>query len=154
MPPLYRKPSHRPVKKSKPTIGDEEQSNCTHMSRKEEKQRCSICDSTGHNKSICPKPIEDEPKRPRGKPKGTTKPNCSAQHDPQPKKLANPISSAPPSSSAQPTIRTLSASQPTLATSSSQPVGHFSIRIFRAPHVSPKKLKLMAKLPLRRWGLL
>ncbi|RYR05072.1 hypothetical protein Ahy_B06g084923 [Arachis hypogaea] len=274
----YRRPSHRPMKKRRPTVGDEEQSSHTHLSRKGEKQRCSICGSVGHNKCRCPKPVEDlhskkvsnkgkqqkgstksqppaaeggrkiasfqpipklvvnrkaalatqplsstqsnnaaQPKRPRGRPKGTTKPNCSTKHDPQPKKLVSPISSAPPSSSSQPTTKTLPLSQPTLvtsrggngvgrggfllyptpprrttirietapllpagsktlnpnpslrgwggyprvlvvlsplATSSSQPVGHFSARLFGAPHVSPKKLKLMAKLPLRKWELL
>ncbi|RYR38975.1 hypothetical protein Ahy_A09g044337 [Arachis hypogaea] len=96
-----------------------------------------------------------QPKRPRGRPKKTTMPNCSTQHDPQSKKLASPTSSAPPSSSSQPTTRTLlPSSQPTLTTSSSQPVGHFSARLSGAPHVSPKKLKLMAKLSPRKWGLL
>ncbi|RYR04898.1 hypothetical protein Ahy_B06g084710 [Arachis hypogaea] len=60
MPPPYKRPSHRPVKKRKPATGDEEHSSHTHMSRKGEKQRCSICGSVGHNKSRCPKPIEDE----------------------------------------------------------------------------------------------
>ncbi|QHN96007.1 uncharacterized protein DS421_18g614640 [Arachis hypogaea] len=95
-----------------------------------------------------------QPKRPRGRSKGTTKPNYSTQHDPQPNKVASPTSSAPPSSSSQPATRTLPSSQPTLTTSSSQPVGHFSARLSGAPHISPKKLKLMAKLPPRKWGLL
>ncbi|XP_016164217.1 uncharacterized protein LOC107606698 [Arachis ipaensis] len=60
MPPPYRRPSHRRVKKRKTVAKDEEQSSRTHMSRKGEKQRCSICDSVGHNKNRCPKPIEDE----------------------------------------------------------------------------------------------
>nr|XP_025703033.1 uncharacterized protein LOC112803785 [Arachis hypogaea] len=58
--PPYRRPSHRPVKKRKPAIGEEEQSNHTHLSRKVEKLRCLICGSVGHNKNRCPKPIEDE----------------------------------------------------------------------------------------------
>ncbi|RYR66564.1 hypothetical protein Ahy_A03g012585 [Arachis hypogaea] len=164
MPPPYRRPSHRPVKKRRAVVGDEEQSSRTHLSRKGEKQRCSLCRFVGHNKSRCPKPIEDlsknkekqqkestksnhlaakggsktasfqpipkqsvkrkavsaiqppssaqsnntaQPKRPRGRPKGTTKPNCSTQQDPQPNKVASPISSAPPSSSSQPATRTL-----------------------------------------------
>ncbi|RYR49592.1 hypothetical protein Ahy_A07g036110 [Arachis hypogaea] len=155
------RPSHRPVKKRRPAVGDEKQSSCTHLLRKEEKQRCSICGSVGRNKSRCLEPIEDlppaakggrkttfsqpipklavnreaasatqppfsaqsnnaaQPKRPRGRSKGTTKPNCSTQHDPQPKKLASPTSFAPPSSSSQPTTRTLPSSQLTLVTSSS-----------------------------------
>ncbi|RYR01438.1 hypothetical protein Ahy_B06g080305 [Arachis hypogaea] len=150
MPPPYRRPSRRPVKKRRSAAGDEEQSSRTHLSRKGKKQRCSICGSVGHNKSRCPKPIENlppssaqsnnaaQPKRPRGRPKRTTKPNCSTQHDPQPKKLASPTSLAPPSSSSQLTTRTLPSSQPTLATSSSQLVGLFSARLSGAPHISPK----------------
>ncbi|RYR26995.1 hypothetical protein Ahy_B02g061316 [Arachis hypogaea] len=91
-----------------------------------------------------------QPKRPRGRPKGTTKPNYSVQPKLQLKKHTSPISSAPSSSSTQPNTTSLLASQPTLFTSSSQPVGHFSIRNSRAPHVSPKKLRLMAKLPPRK----
>ncbi|XP_029150136.1 uncharacterized protein [Arachis hypogaea] len=59
MPLPYRRPSHRPVKKRRATAGDEEQSSRTHLSRRGEKQRCSLCGSVGHNKSICPKPIEE-----------------------------------------------------------------------------------------------
>ncbi|XP_015932656.1 uncharacterized protein LOC107458956 [Arachis duranensis] len=210
MPPPYRRPSHRPVKKRKPVAGDEEQSSCTHMSRKGEKQRCSICDVVGHNKSRSPKPIENEaqnskkqskgkqsrrsnnsippaakggkktpstqptpklivkrkvasatqpttsaqsntvpqPKRPRGRPKGTTKPTSSAQNNPPPK------SSTRSTFSSQPTTTTLPASQPSFVTASSQPTGHYSVSFTGGPHVSPRKLKLMAKLPPRKWGLL
>ncbi|XP_020961057.1 uncharacterized protein LOC110263674 [Arachis ipaensis] len=59
MPPPYRRPSRRPVKKRRSAAGDEEQSSRTHLSRKGKKQRCSICGSVGHNKSRCPKPIEN-----------------------------------------------------------------------------------------------
>ncbi|XP_072081100.1 uncharacterized protein [Arachis hypogaea] len=203
MPPPYRRHSHRPVKKRKPAAGDEEQSSRTHMSRKGEKQRCSICGVVGHNKSRCPKPIENEaqnskkqskskqsrgsnnsippaakggkksastqptpkltvkrkvalatqptssaqsntvapPKRPRSRPKGTMKPTPSAQPD-------------PPTSSSQLTTTTLPASQPSFAIASSQPTRHYSVSFTGGPHVSPRKLKLMAKLPLRKWGLL
>ncbi|RYR48073.1 hypothetical protein Ahy_A07g034069 [Arachis hypogaea] len=197
MPLPYRRPSHRPVKKRRATAGDEEQSSRTHLSRRGEKQRCSLCGSVGHNKSICPKPIEElgstksnhlaakggrktassqpnpkqsvkrkappsaaqsnnaaQPKRPRSWPKGTTKPKCSTQPAPQPNKVASPTSLALPSSSSQPATRTLPSSQPTLTTSSNQPVSHFSTRLSGAPHISPKKLKLMAKLPPRKWGML
>ncbi|RYQ94975.1 hypothetical protein Ahy_B08g089959 [Arachis hypogaea] len=212
MPPPYRRPSHRPVKKRRAAVGDEEQSSRTHLSRRGEKQRCSLCGSVGHNKSRCPKPIEElqskkkgkqqkgstksnhlaanggrktassqpnpkqsvkrkavsaiqppsaaqsnnaaQPKRPRGRPKGTTKPKCSTQPAPHPNKVASPTSLAPPSSSSQPATRTLPSSQPTLSTSSNQPVGHFSARLSGAPHISPKKLKLMAKLSPRKWKML
>ncbi|RYR25365.1 hypothetical protein Ahy_B02g059067 [Arachis hypogaea] len=216
MPPLYRRPSHRPVKKRKPSVGDEEQSSHTHMSRKGEKQRCSICSSVGHNKSRCPKPIENkaqnskklskgkqnrgsnnlqppaakggkktastqptpkltvkrkvasatqppnsaqsnsatQQKRPRGRPKGTTKSTSSAQHDPQPKRISSPKSSAPSTSSSQPKITSLPVSQPSLTTASSQPTGHFSVSLSGGPHLSPRKLKLMAKLLPKKWGLL
>ncbi|XP_015933167.1 uncharacterized protein LOC107459447 [Arachis duranensis] len=186
------------------------------MSRKGEKQRCSICGVVGHNKSRCPKPIENEaqnfknlskgkqsrgsnksnplaakggkktastqptpkltvkrkvasatqpptsaqsnivtqPKRPRGRPKGTTKPTSSAQHDPPPKRIASPKTSAPSASSSQPTTTTLPASQPSIATASSQPTGHFSVSLTGGSHVSPRKLKLMANLRPRKWRLL
>ncbi|RYR74808.1 hypothetical protein Ahy_A02g009520 [Arachis hypogaea] len=189
--------------KRRAAAGDEEQSSCTHLSRKGEKQRCSICGSVGHNKSRCPKPIEDlsknkgkqqkestkskpptakggrktassqpipklsvkrkagsatqppssaqsnnaaYPKRPRGRPKVLG----STQHDSQPNKIVSPTSSAPPSSSSQPTIRTLPSAQPPLGTSSNQPVDHLSVRLSGEPHISPKKLKLMAKLPPKK----
>ncbi|XP_072077746.1 uncharacterized protein [Arachis hypogaea] len=212
MPPPYRRPSHRPVKKRRAAAGDEEQSSRTHLSRKGEKQRCSLYGSVGHNRSRCPKPIEElqsknkgkqqqgstksnhlsakggrktassqpnpkqsvkrkavsatqppsaaqsnnaaQPKRPRGRPKKTTKPKSSTQSAPQPNKVASPTSSAPPSSSSQPATRTIPSSQPTLTTSSSQPVGHFSTRLSGAPHISPKKLKLMSKLPPSKWEML
>ncbi|XP_025692851.1 uncharacterized protein [Arachis hypogaea] len=57
---FLRRPSHRPVRERKSAARDEEQSSRTHMSRKEEKQRCPICGVVGHNKSRCPKPIENE----------------------------------------------------------------------------------------------
>ncbi|RYR26168.1 hypothetical protein Ahy_B02g060336 [Arachis hypogaea] len=173
-----KKPSHKLVKKRRAAAGDEEHSSRTHLSRKGEKQRCSIGRSVGHNKSRCPKPIKDlpipklsikrkagsttqppssaqsnnaaQPKRPRGRPKVLG----STQHDLQPNKVASPTSLAPPSSSSQPTTRNLPSAQPPLGTSSSQPVGHFSARLSGAPHIFPKKLKLMAKLPPRKWGLL
>ncbi|RYR22148.1 hypothetical protein Ahy_B03g067427 [Arachis hypogaea] len=95
-----------------------------------------------------------QPKRLRGRPKGTTKPTPSAQPDPPPRRIASPKSSAPSTSSSQPTTTTLPASQPSFATASSQPTGHYSISFIGGPHVSPRKLKLMAKLPPRKWGLL
>ncbi|RYQ99671.1 hypothetical protein Ahy_B07g087644 [Arachis hypogaea] len=166
-------------------------------------QRCSICGVVGHNKSRCPKPIENEAqnskkqskgkqsrgsnnsippaakggkkiastqptpkltvkrkvasatqptssaqsntvaplKRPKGRPKGTMKPTPSAQPD-------------PPTSSSQPTTTVLPASQPSFATTSSQPTRHYSVSSAGGPHVSPRKLKLMAKLPPKKWGLL
>ncbi|RYQ95090.1 hypothetical protein Ahy_B08g090099 [Arachis hypogaea] len=93
-----------------------------------------------------------QPKRPRGRPKGTTKPNCSAQEAPQPKKHPSPKSSASSSFSTQPNTKSLLASQSILSTSSTQPpvqhkhtvrqtsrqpVGQFSIKNSGAPHVSP-----------------
>ncbi|QHO25210.1 uncharacterized protein DS421_12g379060 [Arachis hypogaea] len=40
------------------------------MSRKGEKQRCSICGVVGHNKSRCPKPIENEAQNSKNLSKG------------------------------------------------------------------------------------
>ncbi|RYQ98221.1 hypothetical protein Ahy_B08g094280 [Arachis hypogaea] len=61
------------VRIQRPTAGDERQSSRIHLSRKEEKQRCSICSSVGHNKSRCPKPIEDEAQHSKKLSKGKQK---------------------------------------------------------------------------------
>ncbi|RYR76010.1 hypothetical protein Ahy_A01g000602 [Arachis hypogaea] len=60
MPPPYRRPSHRLVKKRRPVAGEEEQNSCTHLSRRKQIRKCSICGSVGHNKNRCLKPIEEE----------------------------------------------------------------------------------------------
>ncbi|XP_015948297.1 uncharacterized protein LOC107473257 [Arachis duranensis] len=53
MPPLYRKPSHRPVKKRK-RGPDESEARCqTHLSRKGQIQRCSKCGAPGHKRGRC-----------------------------------------------------------------------------------------------------
>ncbi|RYR57651.1 hypothetical protein Ahy_A05g023355 [Arachis hypogaea] len=80
--PPYRRPSHRPVKKRKPAIGEEEQSNHTHLSRKVEKLRCLICGSVGHNKNRCPKPIEDEAQHSKKLSKDKQKKESTKSHPP------------------------------------------------------------------------
>ncbi|RYR48973.1 hypothetical protein Ahy_A07g035175 [Arachis hypogaea] len=56
MPPSYRRPSHRPVKKRK--RGPEESENrChTHLSRRGRTQRCSRCGVVGHKRGRCSNP--------------------------------------------------------------------------------------------------
>ncbi|RYR34619.1 hypothetical protein Ahy_A10g049585 [Arachis hypogaea] len=56
IPPLYRKPSHRPVKKRKRGAAYEDNRSQTHMSRKGEVQRCSNYGGVGHKKSGCSQP--------------------------------------------------------------------------------------------------
>ncbi|QHO56194.1 uncharacterized protein DS421_3g71630 [Arachis hypogaea] len=58
MPPPYRRPSHRPVKKRKRGPGDEDNRSQTHLSRRGQTQRCSNCGALGHKKSGCTKPIK------------------------------------------------------------------------------------------------
>ncbi|RYR62647.1 hypothetical protein Ahy_A04g020351 [Arachis hypogaea] len=80
MPPPYKRPTHKPVKKRKPAAGEEEQSSRTHFSRTGDKQRCSIYDSVGHNKSRCPKPIEDEDQHSKKLSKGKKKKSSTNSH--------------------------------------------------------------------------
>ncbi|RYR19074.1 hypothetical protein Ahy_B03g063756 [Arachis hypogaea] len=56
IPPPYRRPSHRPVKKRKRGAADEDFRSQTHMSRRGEVQRCSNCGGVGHKKSGCSLP--------------------------------------------------------------------------------------------------
>ncbi|XP_072084326.1 uncharacterized protein [Arachis hypogaea] len=56
MPPPYRKPSHRPVKKRKRRPADEENRSQNHLSRRGQVQRCSNCGVVGHKKSGYTKP--------------------------------------------------------------------------------------------------
>ncbi|KAL4314893.1 hypothetical protein AHAS_Ahas15G0130600 [Arachis hypogaea] len=55
MPPPYRRPSHRPVKKRKRRPGNEDNRSQTHLSCRGQIQRCSNCDALGHKKSGCTK---------------------------------------------------------------------------------------------------
>ncbi|RYR20645.1 uncharacterized protein [Arachis hypogaea] len=56
IPPPYRRPSHRPVKKRKRGAADEDNRSQTHLSRRGEFQRCSNCGGVGHKKSGCSQP--------------------------------------------------------------------------------------------------
>ncbi|RYR38105.1 hypothetical protein Ahy_A09g043060 [Arachis hypogaea] len=56
IPPPYRRPSHRPVKKRKRGAADEDNRSHTHVSRRGEVQRCSNCGGVGHKKSGCKQP--------------------------------------------------------------------------------------------------
>ncbi|XP_025678908.1 uncharacterized protein [Arachis hypogaea] len=56
IPPPYRRPSHRPVKKRKRGAADEDIRSQNHMSRRGEVQRCSKCGGVGHKKSGCSLP--------------------------------------------------------------------------------------------------
>ncbi|RYR13049.1 hypothetical protein Ahy_B04g070248 isoform B [Arachis hypogaea] len=58
IPPPYRRPSHRPVKKRKRGPADEDNRSQTHLSRRGQVQRCSNCGGVGHKKSGCTKPTK------------------------------------------------------------------------------------------------
>ncbi|RYR26513.1 hypothetical protein Ahy_B02g060763 [Arachis hypogaea] len=56
MPPPYRRPSHRLVKKRKRGPGDEDNRRQTHLSRRGQIQRCCNCGTVGHKKGGCTNP--------------------------------------------------------------------------------------------------
>ncbi|RYR24896.1 hypothetical protein Ahy_B02g058473 [Arachis hypogaea] len=56
MAPPYRRPSHRPVKKTKRGLGDEENRSQNHLSRRGQIQRCSNYGAVGYKKGGCTKP--------------------------------------------------------------------------------------------------
>ncbi|RYR19967.1 hypothetical protein Ahy_B03g064975 [Arachis hypogaea] len=56
MPPPYRKPSHRPVKKRKRGPDELESRSQTHLSRRGQIHRCSNCGASGHKKGRCSNP--------------------------------------------------------------------------------------------------
>ncbi|RYR42608.1 hypothetical protein Ahy_A08g039065 [Arachis hypogaea] len=95
MPPPYRRPSHRPMKKRRPTAGDEEQSSGTHLSRKGEKQKCFICGSVEHNKSRCPNSTEDEAQHSKKLSKGKQKKGSIKSQSPATKGERKTASSQP-----------------------------------------------------------
>ncbi|XP_015965270.3 uncharacterized protein LOC107489002 [Arachis duranensis] len=59
MPPPYRKPSHRPVKKRKRGPDEPPDSSQSHLSRRGQIQRCSNCGESGHKRGGCKKPSLD-----------------------------------------------------------------------------------------------
>ncbi|XP_016173511.1 uncharacterized protein LOC107616020 [Arachis ipaensis] len=204
MPPPYRRPSHKPVKKKK-RGPDESEDRCqTHLSRRGQKQRCSRCGAAGHKRGRCSNPPlpAQHPKQTaakiatrgrkssilkpaiqsatRGRKRSRAQGNLSSQ--PQPASSSTPITRFK-SSHSQPIPKprthatrpnTTAAATPQRrpnkkpiksstqpppvtkdkgASSLSQPMMHkvfFTQNI--ALHVSPRKLKLMAKLPPREWG--
>ncbi|XP_057760884.1 uncharacterized protein LOC130981304 [Arachis stenosperma] len=60
MPPPYRRPSHRPVKKRKRGPDEAPDSSQTHLSRRGQIQRCSNCGESGHKRGGCKKPSMDD----------------------------------------------------------------------------------------------
>ncbi|XP_020979381.1 uncharacterized protein LOC110271979 [Arachis ipaensis] len=194
MPPPYRKPSHRPVKKRKKGPNEPPNSSQSHLSRRGQIQRCSNCGESGHKRGGCKKPSLDaqQPrqtasKRTRGgrkpssiRPKTISKassqpamPSASAglrrstrsrvASQPQPATTSfQPNSthsrSKPTSSSTRPNkkrTRSLTQEPPAPkekgAASSNQPARPVSFSHKIPLHVSPRKLRLMAKLPPRLW---
>ncbi|KAL4294633.1 hypothetical protein AHAS_Ahas18G0247600 [Arachis hypogaea] len=181
MPPPYRRPSHRPVKKRKRGPGDEDNRSQTHLSRRGQTQKCSNYGALGHKKSGCTKPKKKVqyatqqagkgPKRgikvassqplgqtvQRGKLSRTScsQPNsATTQPNPattQPKKPSNPKA---PLSQPLPKKSSAAASSTSNKESDSQPTDrkrHFSVIQTGAPHIPLQKLKLMAKLPPSAW---
>ncbi|MED6112870.1 hypothetical protein PIB30_065642 [Stylosanthes scabra] len=59
LPPPYRRPSHKPVKKRRKGHGEEEDRSQNHLSRRGQIQRCSNCGAAGHKKIGCPRPPSD-----------------------------------------------------------------------------------------------
>ncbi|RYR67957.1 hypothetical protein Ahy_A03g014430 [Arachis hypogaea] len=167
IPPSYRRPSHRLVKKRKRGAADEDRPSQTHISWRGQVQRCSNCGRVGHKKSGCSQPkkrfregerriphhqepmcqhlstgkLPTRPKNPQARP--TTE-------APQPKKV-----------STQPNIlaRTKNkAASTATSTSNKQPLSQSSVRKRQfsnnqcsAPHVPLQKLRMMAKLPPSQW---
>ncbi|XP_057747440.1 uncharacterized protein LOC130966639 [Arachis stenosperma] len=206
MPPPYRKPSHRPVKKRKRGPEESEVTCQTHMSRRGQIQRCSKCGGAGHKRGRCSNPpLLAQPAKQtaantatRGKKRSIPKPamqaatrgrkrskaqeNSSSQ--PQPATSSTPITrsnssysqpitkpttpatrpNSRPAATAQrrPNVKPMrSSAQPPPsakekgASSSRQPaMSKVSFTHNIALHVSPRKLRLMAKLPPREWGKL
>ncbi|RYR65096.1 hypothetical protein Ahy_A03g011087 [Arachis hypogaea] len=56
MPPPYRRPSHRPVKKRKRGPEESEDRCQTHLSKRGHTQRCSRCGAAGHKRGRCNNP--------------------------------------------------------------------------------------------------
>ncbi|RYQ91969.1 hypothetical protein Ahy_B09g098045 [Arachis hypogaea] len=206
MPPPYRKPSHRPVKKRKRGPNESEDRCQTHLSRRGQIQRCSKCGAAGHKRGRCSNPpLPAQPPKQttakiatRGRKRSILKPamqsatrgrkrskaqgNSSSQ--PQPATSSTSITRSN-SSHSQPIPKpTTHATRPNTtpaatpqrmpnmkpirsstqpppaakekgASSSSQPpMNRVSFTHNIALHVSPRKLRLMAKLPPRKWGKL
>ncbi|XP_072087297.1 uncharacterized protein [Arachis hypogaea] len=161
MSPPYRKPSHRPVKKRKRGPDESEARIQTHLSRRGQIQWCSNCGASGHKRGRCSNPpLPAQPpkqsavkktnggrKRSISKPavqsaiRGRKRPNTTSAAIPQQRPKMKPIRS-----STQPPL----AAKKKGTSSSSQPVMNkvsFSHNI--ALHISPRKLRLMTKLPPR-----
>ncbi|RYR11104.1 hypothetical protein Ahy_B05g079590 [Arachis hypogaea] len=162
MPPPYRKPSHRLVKKRKRGPGDEDNRSQTHLSCRGQTQRCSNCGALGHKKSGCTKPNKKNQSASQQVGKGPKKARPT-DHSTQPKnQTKNVAGPAPPQSnpkapSSQPLPKKSSAaaSSTSKKDSHSQPTKrkrHFSVIQTGAPHIPMQKLKLMAKLPPSAWG--
>ncbi|XP_072072121.1 uncharacterized protein [Arachis hypogaea] len=134
MPPPYRKPSHRLVKKRKRGPGDDDNRSQIHLSRRGQTQKCSNCGALGHKKSGCTKS------------KKKTK-NVAGLAPPQ----SNPKA---PSSQPLPQKSSATASSTYKKDSHSQSIQrkrHFSVIQTGAPHIPMQKLKLMAKLSPSTW---
>ncbi|RYQ99933.1 hypothetical protein Ahy_B07g087949 [Arachis hypogaea] len=174
MPPPYRKPSHRPVKKRKRGPDEPPDSSQSHLSRRGQIQRCSNCGESGHKRGGCKKPsLDPDMKSASGGLRRSTKSRASSQPQPattssQPNSThsrSKPTSSSTrPNSPAAGTLHPRPNRKPTRsltqqppapmekgAASSSQPARpvFFSHRI--PLHVSPRKLRLVVKLPPRLW---
>ncbi|RYR33271.1 hypothetical protein Ahy_A10g047834 [Arachis hypogaea] len=209
MPPPYRKPSHRPVKKRKRGPDKAPESSQSHLSRRGQIQRCSNCGESRHKRGGCKKPSLDaqQPRQAaikrtkRGRKPSSSRLITSSKTSSQPaiqsasggrrRSTRSKASSQPQSAttSSKP-ISTYSRSKPTSPSTrpNSLPAGTLHGRAKRKPirnttqqppapkekgasnssqpartvsfshriplHVSPRKLRLMAKLPPRLWGKL
>ncbi|RYR47360.1 hypothetical protein Ahy_A07g033293 [Arachis hypogaea] len=207
MPPPYQKTSHRPVKKRKRGPAEAEDRSQSHLSKREQIQRCSNCGESGHKREGCKKPpLSAQPPKQsavkrtnggrktssatpitrskassqptmqsatRGRKRSNRQPRSSSQPQP-PTNSSRPNSfqprSKPTERSARPntlptgTLHRKSKMKPIRsstqhppvpkendASSSSQPARTVSLSHNIQLHVSPRKLRLMAKLPTRAW---
>ncbi|XP_016173790.1 micronuclear linker histone polyprotein-like [Arachis ipaensis] len=197
MPPPYRKPSHRPIKKRKRGPDEARDSSQSHLSRRGQIQRCSNCGESGHKRRGCKKPSLDDQnlsqsarKRTRGGRKASSsRPTSSSKASSQPvmqsesrglrRSTRSRSSSQPqPATTTSKPNSTQSGSRPTSSSTrpktkptrsntqqppppkemgaacSSQAARTVSFSHKFPLHVSPRKLRLMAKLPPRLWGKL
>ncbi|RYR59609.1 hypothetical protein Ahy_A05g025506 [Arachis hypogaea] len=151
MPPPYRKPSHRPVKKRKRGPDEPPDSSQSHLSRRGQIQRCSNCGESGHKRGGCKKPSLDaqQPRQAASKKtRGGRKP-LSIRPKTSSKALFQP--EKPNRKSTRSLTQQPPAPKEKGATSFSQPARPVSFSHRIPLHVSPRKLRLMAKLPPRLW---
>ncbi|RYR34102.1 hypothetical protein Ahy_A10g048827 [Arachis hypogaea] len=120
MPPPYRKPSHRPVKKRKRGPDEPPDSSQSHLSRRGQIQKCSNYGESGHKRRRCKKPSLDA-QQPRQAPSKRTRARRKPSSiRPTSRSKASSQPNMPSASGGlRRSTRSRAASQPQLATTSS-----------------------------------